>query len=207
MKKHIILLSIILASCSPEKKENNMLSIFPLDTVKSNSEIRLEHKISGILKILNERSIRHQDTIAHEFRCYYFPPYRENNLYFKLNYLDSVLTIKEFQSKYPDGSGSEGLLKSQQIKLDINDFKTITRLVTKSMFWSLESVVYPYISIDGETFIYECRQPMPTKRAEVQKNYHAVEAAAPQNVDFVNLGHFFLLKAGHKNNYKTGTWQ
>lgn len=207
MKKYIILLSIILGACSSEKKENRPISVFPLDTVTHYSGAQLDNQISDLLKILHENSIRHQDTMAHEFRCYYFPPYRENKLYIKLNYLDSVLTIKEFQSKYPDGSGSEALLKSQQIKLHINDFKTINSLITKSMFWSLESVLYPYISIDGETFIYECRQPMPKKRVGVQKNYHAVEAMAPQNFDFVNLGHFFLLKAGHKNNYKTDACQ
>jgi hypothetical protein len=202
MKTYIILLSTILFACSSEKKDDINITLFPLDSIKYNSKIQLNNEISSIVKILNEKSISDIDTMAHEFRCYYFPPFRENKLYFRLNYHDSVLTIKEFQNKYPDGSGAETLINSQNIQLGINDFKLIDSLITKSMFWSLENFVYPYISIDGETFIYECRQPMPKKITEVQKDYHVVKGASPKNFDFANLGQFFLLKIEHKNTFR-----
>jgi len=203
MKKFILLLSTILVACSSEKRDKSTISIFPLDTAKHFSNTQLDNEISGILKILNEKSIRIEDTMAHEFRCYYFPPFRENNIFFKLNYIDSILTIKEFTNKYPDGSGSNSFLKTKNIHLDIDDFKKIDSLMTKSMFWSLENFVYPYISIDGETFIYECRQPRPKINVEIQKDYHVVKAASPKNVDFANLGQFFLFKIGHKNIYRS----
>ena len=157
-------------------------------------------QIAETLTLLQESDLKSMGQDQHEFRFYYFPSF-ESCKFFKLNYKDSSLTVKEFTNKKPDGSGEDKVLNSKSIKFTIKDFETLSDLVDKSMFWSLDRDMLK-LSIDGSLYIYESKQFVSRKMSGIRKDYHIVLCNAPHNSDFINLGQFFLFKSGHKNIYK-----
>ncbi|MBP7810591.1 MAG: hypothetical protein KA163_14960 [Bacteroidia bacterium] len=136
-------------------------------------------------------------------------PQLENYKYFRLNFADSIVTIKEYRTKLPDGSGKDTLFSSRTIKFTTEDLKTLDKLVTNSLFWSLDKAVYPYIAIDGIAYTYECKLPKPSTTKsifETRRQYHSVSARNSKNMDLCNLGQFFALKGGYKNFYRDSIW-
>lgn len=200
MIKYIIIFLPILLACSCGHEDNISKSLVIQDTFKLNSTPQFDKDFSVMLKTLKETNLQTIGQETHEFRFYYFPSFESNKL-FKINYQDSLLTVKEFVTKKPDGSGTDSLINTKTIKFDFNDFETLNMLIDKSMFWSLEPNIYR-LSIDGEFYIYECRQPIQKKLTAIKKEYQIVRCNAPQNFDFINLGQFLLYKTKHKNIYK-----
>lgn len=205
--KYLIIILTILFFCSCGQQNNDNTKAIIADThqdaIKLNSTLEFDKYFAETLKQLLETNLAKTDKLTNEFRFFYFPSF-ENNKLFKLNLLDSSLVVKEFVKKKPDGSGKDSLVNTKKIKLDFNDLETFNKLIDKSMFWHLEPNIFR-LSIDGSLFIYEYRQPVQKKLSAINKEYHIVRFNNPQNFDFVNVGQFFLYKAGYTNIYKEST--
>lgn len=199
IKYIIIFLTLLLAYSCKQEDNNSKISVIQ-DTIKLNSTQESDKHFSEILEILKETNLQTIEEEIHEFRFYYYPSF-ETNKFFKLNYQDSSLTVKEFVTKKPDGSDRDSLINSKIIKFSLSDFETLNMLIDKSMFWSLEPDIYR-LSFDGEFYIYECRQPIRKKLTGIKKKYQIVRCNAPHNFDFANLGQFLLFKTDYKNFYK-----
>ncbi|MES2516288.1 MAG: hypothetical protein V4580_19190 [Bacteroidota bacterium] len=206
MTKYLIIsLIVILVSCKQDKPEHSTVSLFPLQPSDAGKLDQLiDKELSETLQLLQEKDLRDSVDNVHEFRCYYLPQL-ENYKYFRLNFEDSILTIKEYRTKLPDGSGQHTVFSTRTIKFTSDDFEVLDKLITNSLFWSLDKAVYPYVAIDGISYIYEYRWPWPiaTKnRFETRKKYKIVSTRNPKNSDLINLGQFFALKGGYKNFYR-----
>jgi hypothetical protein len=199
----LILLVALFCSCGQKQTdsvpENNSSS----SLISAKVPAYIPGRVADLPDIVREKSLRNA-TEVEEFRFYYFPLFSSNK-FFKLNFRDSILTVKEFLTKKPDGSGSDTLLNSKNVKFSSHDFKTFHTLIDKSLFWALDSNLFR-LSIDGESYVYECRQVTHQDIGKAQNSYHIVRCSSPTNSDFVNLGQFFLFKSGSKNKYSDKHW-
>jgi hypothetical protein len=195
-----LLLFTISLICSCGQKDNNNKTSGAQQSTPLNSTPKFDNYFSEALTLLKESNLRDSSQIMKEFRFFYIPAF-ESYKFLKLNWQDSSMTIKEFLTKKPDGSGVDTLLSSKTIKFGSEDFVVLGQLIDKSMFWSLEPNIIS-LSIDGSLYIYECRQLIRKKMLKNEKVYHIVRCTSPKNTDFANLGQFLLFKAGFKNSYQ-----
>jgi len=201
MTKELIKITILLICLAACGQKGHTVDKHKLhDSVQTSPTSKLDSRFNELLTLLQETKLADEGQTSHEFRFYYFPAFG-NLMFFKLNYGDSLLTVKEFVSKKPDGTGEDKLLSFETTKLLPKDILTLQGLIDKSMFYSLDQDSYRP-SIDCAFYIYEIRQPHRQKIITTEKDYHIVRYNAPQNSDFVNLGQFFLFKTGHENTYK-----
>lgn len=124
--------------------------------------------ISKSLSAVKEKPLNDSVSPKQEFRCYYFPSF-ETAKFFKINFQDSSLLVREFTTKRPDGTGENKLLLNNAVKLSRDDFEKLDRLIERSHFWSLETVTYPYVTIDGVRYVYEYKEPIKPAAGWIKK--------------------------------------
>ncbi len=179
---------------NPESKNTSAKA----DTLKISTTFEIAKTVSA----LKEKDLNNDTTGIIETRFYFFQPrFRGLHEFYKINYSDSALYLKEFTLVGPDGSFNDSIYLTKTIKLTNQDFNKINRLLDKSMFWSLKTLIESTPYFDRDTYIYESVRIEKERKISNKRHHHFVYSYAPTNKDFINFGQYLRLLAGQKNTY------
>lgn len=199
MMRTALMFLIVLAilSCDRQNSENKTATI-KVDTLKISTTFDIKNTIS----VLKEKDLNNDTTGIIETRFYFFQP-RFRGLYefYRVNYSDSTMCFKEFTLVDPSGAGKDSIYSTKVIKLTNQDLNIINKLIDKSMFWSLKTLIESTPNFDSDTYIYESVRNEKGRIISGQRHHHFAYSYAPTNKDFVNFGQYLRLIAGQKNTY------
>lgn len=191
-------------SCGGKGKDSKIITAVT-DTSKSTNDFEIEK----INLVINEKDLSKISTGDNEIRFYYFQPlFIGLYEFYKVNFLDSVLTLKKFTLVDQAGMGNDSIYTTKNIKLNENNINTISNLFNKSLFWNLKNHIESELYFDANTYIYESVKIKSDNEKHDNRHYHFVYCYAPQNEDFINFGQYLRKLAGQKNIYQeqsTGT--
>jgi hypothetical protein len=193
----IFLIFLTIVSCSRQNPETKTISV-KTDTLKVSTTFDIKKTIS----VLKEKDLASDTTVILETRFYFFQPlFRGLFEFYRINYSDSTLCLKEFTLIDPSGAGKDTIYSIKTIKLTNQNFKRIDKLLDKSMFWSLKTLIESTPYFDSDTYIYESVRIEKERKTGNKRHHHFAYSYAPTNKDFINFGQYLRLLAGQKNTY------
>ena len=193
----IFLILLTIFSCDRQNSDSKTTSV-KVDTLKISTTFDIEKTILA----LKEINLNNDTTCIIETRFYFFQPrFRGLNEFYKINYSDSNLYLKEFTLVDPSGAGRASIYSTKTIKLTSQDFKKINQLLDKSLFWSLKTLIESPPYFDSDTYIYESVRNENDRKIKNKRHHHFAYSYAPTNKDFINFGQSLRLLAGQKNTY------
>ena len=193
----IFLISLTILSCSRQNPETKTISV-KADTLKVSTTFDIKKTIA----VLKEKDLSTDTTGIIETRFYFFQPrFRGLFEFYRINYSDSTLCLKEFTLVDPSGAGEDSIYSTKTIKLTSQNLKNIDRLLNKSMFWSLKTLIESTPYFDSDTYIYESVRIEKERKSNNKRHHHWAYSYAPTNKDFINFGQYLKLLAGQKNTY------
>ena len=193
-------LLIFIACSNPNVEDRN--GVVTISQKKDTLEIATTFEITKTVSALNEKDLNNDTTGIIETRFYFFQPrFKGLHEFYKINYSDSSLCLKEFTLVEPDGSGNDSIYSTKTIKLANQDFKKINILLDKSMFWSLKTLIESTPYFDHDTYIYESVRFEKGRKTSSKRHHHFVYNYAPTNKDFINFGQYLRFLARQKNTY------
>lgn len=193
----IFLIFLTILSCSRQNPETKTISV-KVDTLKVSTTFDIQKTIL----VLKEKDLTSDTTGKVETRFYFFQPlFRGLFEFYKINYSDSTLCLKKFTLVDPSGAGKDTIYSTKTFKLTSQNLKNIDKLLDKSMFWSLKTLIESTPYFDSDTYIYESVRIEKQRKTVNKRHHHFVYSYSPTNTDFINFGQYLRLLAGQKNTY------
>lgn len=195
----IFLIFFTILSCTRKNSETKNISV---EEEEDTLRVFTTSDIQKIITVLKEKDLTTDTTGIIETRFYFFQP-RFSGLFefYRINYSDSTLCLKEFTLVDPSGAGEDSIYSTKTIKLTSQNLKNINKLLNKSMFWSLKNIIESDLYFDADTYIYESVRVENKRKSNSKRQHHWVYSYAPINRDFINFGQYLKFLAGQKNTY------
>lgn len=194
----ILISGLLLTACRQEAAHHSNTKP-RIDVIAKPSDFDIfKQTFDHYVKTVKEPDLNTDSTPAYEFRFFFLQP-RWKGLFefYKVNYTDSSLSVKQFAVKAPDGTGDNRLLSTKTIKMSKADLETLNALIEKSKFWKLETLITDPSYFDKETYMYEGKRVKGHKTIQ----YKVVKRYAPSDPDFIDMGQWLREKGKQESNH------